>query len=134
MSGITPPPEYIVQAPMTEEIGYINVKRLLALEVPPTAIICSSMILVLGAHRAIREANLTIGKDISIISHDDGLSSMKTENFLVPLTVTRSPIREAGVELAGMLREIVNGTATGPIQREVPVDLIVRESTAPPPK
>ncbi len=133
VGNITPPAEYVTEAPMTEEIGYTNTKRLLALEIPPTAIICSSMILVLGAHRAIREANLTIGKDISIISHDDGLSSMKTENFLVPLTVTRSPIREAGTVLAGMLRDIVDGKTTTPTQREVPVDLIVRESTAPPP-
>lgn len=125
-------PDYIVEAPMTEEMGHASVKRLLALNTPPTAVICSSMILALGADRAIREAGLSVGKDISIISHDDGLSSLKTENFLVPLTVTRSPIREAGVELAGMLQNIVNGTVNETIQREVPVDLIVRESTAPP--
>ena len=89
------------------------------------------MILALGAQRAIREKGLQVGRDISIISHDDGLSSMKTENFSVPLTVTRSPIRAAGTELASMLRSIVNGSATDPIQRIVPVDLIVRQSTAP---
>lgn len=132
--GVPVVPEYIIEASMTEEVGYTSVARMLAMENPPTAVICSSMIMALGTHRATREVGLTIGKDISIISHDDGLSSMKTENFLVPLTVTRSPIREAGVELAGMLQNIVNGTVTEAIQREVPVDLIVRESTAPPPK
>lgn len=131
--GIAINPDYIVQAPMTEEVGYNGIKSMLSLDNPPTALICSSMILVLGAQRAIREAGLVIGKDISIISHDDELSSMKTENFSVPLTVTRSPISNAAVELATMLRDIVAGRTTKPVQREVPVDLIVRGSTAPPP-
>jgi len=128
---ITPIPELIVQDLMTEEVGYHRLKALLTLENPPTAVLCSSFILALGAQRAIREAGLEIGKDISIISHDDGLSSLKTENFSVPLTVTRSPIRDAGIELAEMLLAIVDGAET-PIQRIVPVDLIVRQSTAPP--
>jgi LacI family transcriptional regulator len=123
--------ELMVQDLMTEEVGYGRMKPLLELPNPPTAVLCSSIILALGAQRAIREKGLEIGRDISIISHDDGLSSMKTENFSVPLTVTRSPIRTAGTELASMLRAIVDGSATDPIQRIVPVDLIVRQSTAP---
>lgn len=131
--GVTPPTDLIVQDLMTEETGYGHLRALLDLPDPPTAVLCSSMILALGAQRAIREKGLQIGKDISIISHDDGLSSMKTENFSVPLTVTRSPIRAAGAELASMLCSIVDGSATQPIQHTVPVDLIVRESTAPAP-
>jgi LacI family transcriptional regulator len=123
--------DLMVQDLMTEEVGYGRMKPLLELPNPPTAVLCSSMILALGAQRAIREKGLEIGRDISIISHDDGLSSIKTENFSVPLTVTRSPICTAGTELAYMLRAIVDGSATSPIQRIVPVDLIVRKSTAP---
>jgi LacI family transcriptional regulator len=129
--GVEVPEYLIVQDLMTEEVGYERMKSLLELSNPPTAVLCSSIILALGAQRAIREKGLQVGRDISIISHDDGLSSMKTENFSVPLTVTRSPIRAAGTELASMLRSIVNGSATDPIQRIVPVDLIVRQSTAP---
>lgn len=131
--GISPPNDLMVQDHMTEEVGYGRLKPLLELHDRPTAVLCSSMILALGAQRAIRESGLEIGKDISIISHDDGLSSMKTENFSVPLTVTRSPIRSAGTELASMLRSIVNGTEKTPLQRVVPVDLILRQSTAPAP-
>ncbi len=130
---LAPDPELLVQDLMTEETGHNRLRLLLQMESPPTAVLCSSMILALGAQRAIREAGLEIGRDISIISHDDGLSSMKTENFSVPLTVTRSPIRDAGIELAAMLRAIVTGRQTAPVQRIVPVDLIVRGSTAPAP-
>ncbi len=131
--SVAPAPELNIQDLMTEEVGYHRMNALLALNSPPTAVLCSSMILALGAQRAIREHSLEIGKDISVISHDDGLSSMKTENFSVPLTVTRAPIRAAGEELAAMLRSIVDGTVEGPIQRIVPVDLVLRASTAPAP-
>jgi len=132
--GLTPAPEMLVKDQMTEEVGFNRLRPLLDSENPPTAVLCSSMILALGAQRAIREKGLQIGKDISIISHDDGLSSIKTENFSVPLTVTRAAIRDAGVALAGMLRDIVEGKITTPMQRIEPVDLIVRGSTAPAPK
>jgi len=86
--------------------------------------------LALGAQRAILQAGLMIGRDISLTSHDDGLSSIKTENFSVPLTVTRSPIRAAGTALADMLRRVLEGVEK-PIQHIAPVDLILRQSTAP---
>jgi LacI family transcriptional regulator, galactose operon repressor len=130
--AVTPRPDLIVQDLMTEEVGYHRLHALLGGPNAPTAVLCSSMILALGAQRAMREKGLRIGRDISIISHDDGLSSMKTENFSVPLTVTRAPIRQAGSELASMLQTLVDG-GSGPIQKVVPVDLIVRDSTAPAP-
>ncbi|MEL6680654.1 MAG: substrate-binding domain-containing protein [Pseudomonadota bacterium] len=124
-------PALTVEAPMTEEVGYREMERMLALPTPPTAILCSSMLLALGAQRAIREAGLIIGHDVSVISHDDGLSSLKTENFSVPLTVTRAPIRQAGSRIADMLTDLIDGRG---VQTHVaPVDLIVRGSTAPPP-
>lgn len=128
------PEDLLVADAMTEETGFAQLSRMLALPSRPTAVICSSMILAFGAQRAIREAGLVIGKDISVVSHDDGLSSLKTENFSVPLTVTRSPIRQAGTELAAMLRDVVAGKAKTVMQRIAPVDLIVRQSTAPPQK
>jgi LacI family transcriptional regulator len=72
-----------------------------------------------------------IGRDIALTSHDDGLHSIKTENFSVPLTVTRSPIRAAGLVLADMLRKIVLEGAKTPFQHIAPVDLILRQSTMP---
>ncbi len=124
-------PELLVQDTMTEEVGYARMAALLDRADPPSAVMCSSMLLALGAQRAMHERGLTIGRDISVISHDDGLSSIKTENFSVPLTVTRSPIRDAGTALAKMLRGIVDGTTKAPVKQIAPVDLILRQSTAP---
>lgn len=132
--GVTPDKALVVADTMTEDVGYDRMKAMLALDSRPTAVMCSSMILALGAQRAIQQAGLVIGRDISLTSHDDGLHSIKTENFNVPLTVTRSPIREAGLALADMLRTIVIDGAQSPIQKIAPVDLVLRQSTAPVPK
>ncbi len=47
----------------------------------PTAILCSSTVLALGAIRAINQAGLKLGEDISLIAHDDVLPLLKPENF-----------------------------------------------------
>ncbi|MXU65259.1 substrate-binding domain-containing protein [Oceanomicrobium pacificus] len=131
-AGLPDDPRLLVQVPMTEETGYAEMQAMLASDAPPTGIICSSMILAMGAQRAIRDVGLAIGRDISVISHDDGLSSLKTENFSVPLTVTRAPIRRAGLEIADMLQRLV-AEPDQVLRHLEPVDLIVRGSTAPPP-
>ena len=45
---------------MTEENGYRATRRLLEQEAAPTSIICSSLIMTLGAVRAIRDLGLAI--------------------------------------------------------------------------
>ena len=70
---------------------------------PPTAILCSSLIMALGVVRAIRDLGLSIPGDVSLIAHDDVFPWLKPENFSVPLTTTRSSIRAAGQRIAERL-------------------------------
>ncbi len=130
--GMQANPNLIFQNHMTVEYGYKHAEALLAMDPTPTAFLCSSTLMTLGAQRYIREQGLEVGKDISIISHDDGLSSLKTESFSVALTVTRSPIRDAGSEIADMVMKLVKGAPIKDLQKVVPVDLIVRTSTRAP--
>ena len=95
-SGLTLPPERIRSVAMTEENGFRAAKSLLEGSAPPTAIVCSSLIMALGVVRAIRDLGLTIPGDVSLIAHDDVFPWLKPENFSVPLTTTRSSIRAAG--------------------------------------
>jgi LacI family transcriptional regulator len=99
----------------------------------PTAFVCSSSLLALGVYRALAEAGLEVGRDVSVIAHDDVLPHMRTEHFAVPLTVTRAPIRDASVHLADMIAKVIAGTDPRSLQRIEPVDLVVRESTGPAP-
>ncbi len=120
----------VFNAQMTEEQGYTHTRILCAHDQRPTAILCSSALMTLGVSRRLREEKLQMGRDISVISHDDGLSSLKTENFSVPLSVTRAPIREAGTEIAGMLISRINGTAISDLQHVRKAELILRASTS----
>ena len=63
----------VSHAEMTETYGYRRMQDLLARETPPTAVIVSSIIPALGVRRALTDHGLTVGKDISVVIHDDDL-------------------------------------------------------------
>jgi LacI family transcriptional regulator len=44
---------------------------------PPSAFLVASIIWGLGDRRAIDEARLVLGRDISVVFHDDALSSLQ---------------------------------------------------------
>jgi len=119
---------------MTDEQGLIAMERFLQLPDRPTAILCSSTVLALGAIRAVNQAGLKLGEDISLIAHDDVLPLLKPENFSVPLTTTRSSLRAAGVRIAERLIGGIKNLGPFPDQELWKTELIVRASTgaAPP--
>lgn len=116
---------------MTEENGFRGMMGFLDAAVPPTAVLCSSVILALGATRAIRERGLTIGDDVSIIAFDDVFPYLKPENFSTPLTTTTSSIRSAGARIAERLIAAAAGREVSPQQEIWKTSLIVRASTGP---
>ena len=115
---------------MTEENGYRGARALLDRAEPPTAIVCSSMIMALGIVRATRELGLEIPRDLSLVAHDDVFHYLKPESFPVPLTTTRSSIRAAGQRIAERLAARMSGLEAGPRAELWPVDLVVRGSIA----
>lgn len=120
---------------MTDEFGFRGMSELLALPEPPTAVLCASTVLALGAVRAINKAGLRLGQDISLIAHDDVLPLLKPENFTVPLSTTRSSLRAAGIRIAQrLITSIEQGGTKAPIQELWKADLVVRASTGPAPR
>ncbi|HXV32294.1 MAG TPA: substrate-binding domain-containing protein [Sinorhizobium sp.] len=119
---------------MTDEYGYGSMQRFLDRPDPPTAVLCSSTVLALGAVRAINQAGLIIGRDISVIAHDDVLPMLKPENFSVPLTTTRSSLRAAGTRIATRLIGGILNRGDYPEQELWRAELIVRASTGPAPR
>jgi LacI family transcriptional regulator len=134
--GIHVPERFVSEDEMSEELGYRRGAHLLAgREGPaPTGFICSSTLQALGVIRAARERGLQVGSDISIIAHDDVLPHLRSEHFSPPLTVTRSPIRDAGTALAEMMVARIGGADPQKLQKVVSADLIVRSSTGAVPK
>jgi len=99
------------------------VRELLALPVRPTAILCSTDVLALGVVRALRARGIAVPGEISVTGFDD-----VPEAVTAGLTTIRQPLLDKGREAGRLLME--PGT-----EREVilPVELVVRDSTAPPP-
>ncbi len=122
-------PALITNGEMTDEYGYRITAKMLDRANAPTAILCASLFIALGAVRAIYDRNLKIGSDVSLLAHDDVIPYLKPENFRVPLATTRSSIRAAGVRA---MQRLVAGIDAPTTDGEVwPVDLIVRESIGP---
>ncbi len=119
---------------MTDECGYQNALACLKAPRRPTAFVCASTLMAPGVMRAAREFGLTVGRDVSLIAHDDRITFLRPEFFDPPLSTTQSSIRDAGRRVAEMLIARINGTPVEDLQEIWTPDLVVRGSTAPPPK
>jgi LacI family transcriptional regulator len=133
-SGLASDPSIMTSDPMTEENGYRQTKRLLAMADRPTGLVFSSMLFISGAMRAAHELGLQIGTDISMIAHDDGLPFLNAEGLVPALTTVRSSIRAAGSRVAELLIAMINNPDEKQPHELWNVDLIVRGSTGPAPK
>jgi LacI family transcriptional regulator len=119
---------------MTEINGYEMACAALAMKPRPTAFISSSMILTLGMRRAIRDHGLTIGKQVSVLSYDDGLPYLESSKFNPALSTVYSSLRRAGYEITEHLHKIILSGGQYTVRKILDVDLVVRGSTnAPPP-
>lgn len=133
--GITLDPAAMRHTAMTDEAGFRGMSELLEGSERPTAVLCASTVLALGAVRAINKAGLKLGEDISLIAHDDVLPLLKPENFTIPLTTTRSSLRAAGIRIAQRLIAAIKQTDPQPPAHELwTTDLVIRASTGPAPK
>ena len=98
---------------------------------PPTAVCTHNDILAMGALHAIHTAGLQVPGDISVVGYDDIASAAY---FSPPLTTIRSPRAEIGTRAGRMILALVQNPEAIPLQMiTLPVALIVRLSTAPPP-
>lgn len=126
--GLTPPPDAIEFVSMTEATGYETAMRRLKDAERPTAFLCGSVFQARGVYRAIAENGLSVGGDVSVVCHDDGVRGCGAADLTPPLTATATSIRGAGEELALILIEMIEGRATQPVRKILPFELILRDS------
>ncbi|NTF30916.1 substrate-binding domain-containing protein [Rhizobium skierniewicense] len=129
--GLALEDDHVSHSIMNDEAGYLKMEELLSRPAPPTAVICASTALALGAVRALNQRGLKPGKDISLIAHDDVLPLLKPVNFSVPLTTTRSSLRAAGLRIAERLINQIKTGETDSLQELWKAELVVRGSTGP---
>ncbi|WP_236240867.1 LacI family DNA-binding transcriptional regulator [Streptomyces sp. CC228A] len=96
-----------------------------------TAVICGSDLMALGAVRAVRARGLDVPRDASVVGFDDSPLIPFTDP---PLTTVRQPVRAMATAAVDALLEEIDGN---PVQRTEYVfqpELVVRGSTAAPPR
>jgi LacI family repressor for deo operon, udp, cdd, tsx, nupC, and nupG len=125
-------PELYVEAAETwdYQAGYDAMHRILADGRNPTAVFAAGDALAIGAVRAIRETGLHVPRDISMIGVDD-LDSAPFQN--PPLTTIRQSITELAVLGLQLLFDLLDGEKPKQTNIVMEPDLIVRQSTSPPP-
>lgn len=115
----------IVNSHLSTDGGYNGAKELLRNNAPITAIFCANDITAIGALKAIRESNLRVPEDISIISIDD----IDMAQYVSPmLTTVHIPIDELGKITAKTLIDRIEHGHSLPIKIDIPFTIAKRES------
>ena len=122
-------PELVTHGDGGPEGGVQAMEKLLALPEPPTAVFCYNDMSALGVLRAAREHGLNVPGDLSVVGLDDLFLASYTDP---PLTTVQQPTHQMGCLAAQILLDLLSG---GKPESRITLDgqLIVRQSTAPPP-
>jgi LacI family transcriptional regulator len=115
----------------TDEVAFRLSQSMLEQRPRPTAFLAGSMMTALGVFRAIRQAGLELGEDVSMIAHDDVFPYLNADNMYPTMSTTRSSIRAAGVRIGELSLQMLAGKPAGTIHELWPVDLVLRQSSAP---
>jgi LacI family transcriptional regulator len=129
--GATVTPNLIANGTFTDETGFRFAQIMLEQSPRPTAILAGSMMTALGVFRAIRSAGLTLGKEVSMIAHDDVFPYLNADTMVPTVSTTRSSIRAAGSRAADLTLQILSGRKPEDIHELWPVELVLRESSGP---
>ncbi|GHH18894.1 LacI family DNA-binding transcriptional regulator [Streptomyces lanatus] len=117
-----------VRAPITIEDARDAAATALAAKGPrPTAIICDDDKLAAGAYKAVRRLGLRIPDDISVTGLDDLALATAIDPELTTVRLDAEQFGERGMQA---LLAVLEGRE--PTAGDIPVQLVVRGSTAPP--
>lgn len=117
------------RSPYGRDAGRRAAAALLARRPRPTALLAMSDELALGAMAAAADAGLSVPGDVAIVGFDDVPAAADAHPAL---TTVRQPHREKGRRAAELL---LRPGSPGPAgdEHRLPVELVVRASTGPPP-
>lgn len=116
---------FILKGSYTADDGYRLMQQCLQLEERPTAAFIASDSMAIGAYKAVSEAGLNLGKDVSIVGFDDIYMS----KFLTPALTTIKVYTEfMGETSLDVLVERIKTGRTIPKCTVTPTEFIIRES------
>lgn len=126
-AGIPLPPDRIVHSGFEVEGGLSAAHELLDRHDRVTAVFAVNDTAAIGVLGVARDLGLHVPDDLSLIGYND---IPVVAQLPVALTTVRSPAREVGQTAVRRLIDLIDGKPV--VSERLPVDLVVRESTAPP--
>lgn len=105
IAGIEYNTDLVVQGDFSEKGGRQAIKHLVANNIDFSAVFCANDQTAYGAILGLKESNLDVPGDISVIGFDDLPFSTYSNP---PLTTIKQPIYETGVKLAQTLLSLIN--------------------------
>jgi LacI family transcriptional regulator len=118
----------VLQAEATEENGLLLMSTLLRSRRPPTAVLCATDRMAVGAVHAIASAGLRAGRDVSVIGYDDLPMANYTDP---PLTTFEQPIPRMAQRIVEMLLALLDGADASQFREVWTPRLIARQSDGP---
>jgi LacI family transcriptional regulator len=114
---------------LTATSGESVTQQLLASARPPTAILCVTDAMAIGAMRAVKAAGLRVGDDVAVVGYGNSEAGIYSEP---PLATMDHHIMNNGRQLARLLLRVMAGEAPDTLHTVEATQLIVRQSFGPP--
>ncbi|MDG4650409.1 LacI family DNA-binding transcriptional regulator [Roseibacterium sp. SDUM158017] len=130
--GLPAREEWIIRGDFSLESGHRAADRILRMRERPTAVFCAADMVAFGLVAGLAKGGLAVPRDISVVGFDD----IDMSDFYVPaLTTIRQDRHRLGREAALALRRRLGPAGTVPAAADemIEVELVIRDSTAPPP-
>ncbi len=128
-ADLEPDDKLVFNAGSTIEEGEKAARQLLSEAPKVTAIQAVNDLIAIGAAHVLLHRGLRIPQDLSVVGFGNILTA---ENFRIPLTTIRQPKFRLGQAAMDSMLALLRGER--PETRRLPAELIVRESTAVPPR
>ena len=126
-AGLPVREEYIRYGDWEYPSGYKQIKSLLTLPTPPTAVFAMNDLMAAGCLNSAQEAGFSIPKDLSII----GFDNREIASYLpVPLTTIQLPTTEIGHQSAQMVLALTENRDITQNRMILPCKLIERDSVS----
>lgn len=110
-NGISLNEDYVICGNFCEDESYLAMKQLMKLKNPPTAVFTSNNMTTLGCLKYMKENDIKLVRDISLVGFDDIKELQYTD---IQLTVVTRPVYQMGCEAMRLLEQrFQNGREAG---------------------
>ena len=117
-----------IESELTEFGGLAAARALLATTPRPTALLCATDRIAIGAMRAVKELKLEVGRDVSVVGHDNISAAAFTDPGLSTMELS---MVDVGTRVADMLIALIGGADPRDLAEILPVIPIERASVGP---